>query len=98
MVEREQLAERRRALGSLLQRVDDAQLPVQQGLVPLAEAREDLPQAVAHSRLGGGRRAGRALHAEQRGGDGLDLGAGTGRAGRWRAVRLLTSETPGTRR
>ena len=99
VVEREQFAERRRALGLLLQRVDDAQLPVQQGLVPLAEARQDLPQAVAHARLGGGRRAGRALHAEQRGGDGLDLGAGTVRAGPRRAARLLLAgELPGSRR
>ena len=65
VVEREQLGERAWARRLLLQGVDDAQLTVQQRLIPAAEAGQDLPEAVPQRRfrlLGrGGLLAGAAL-------------------------------------
>jgi hypothetical protein len=55
VIEREQVRELAGAGRLLLQVVDDLQLPVQQGLIPAAEAHQDLPQAVTQPGLGGGR-------------------------------------------
>jgi hypothetical protein len=55
VVEREQVRELAGTGRLLLQLVDDLQLPVQQGLVPAAEAHQDLPQAVTQPGLGGRR-------------------------------------------
>jgi hypothetical protein len=55
VVQREQVRELARTGRLLLQVVDDLQLPVQQGLIPAAEAHQDLPQAVAQPGLGGRR-------------------------------------------
>jgi hypothetical protein len=55
VVEREQVGELAGTGRLLLQVVDDLQLPVQQGLIPAAEAHQDLPQAVTQPGLAGRR-------------------------------------------
>jgi hypothetical protein len=95
MVKREQVGERGRAGRLLFQRVDDAQLPQQQRLVPPAQARQDLPEAAAQPGLRRGRRDRRALQAREGGGDGRELGDRRGRQRRARLPRRGAVDSPG---
>jgi len=75
VIKRKQVRQGRRVGGLLFQRVDQAQLTLQQRLVPPGQADEDLPDAVAQPRLAGRGGRSRVLQA----GDG---GLRTGDLGR----------------
>ena len=74
VVQREQVRELAGTDRLLLQVVDDLQLPVQQGLIPAAQAHEDLPQAVAQPGLADGRLERGPLDGADGRGSGGDLG------------------------
>jgi hypothetical protein len=71
VVQREQVRQGRRVGGLLLQGVDQAQLPLQQRLVPSGQADKDLPDAVAQA---GFTDRGRRRRPLQAGDGGLRLG------------------------
>ncbi len=63
VVQREQVAQRGRVRGLVFQRVDEAQLPLQQRLIPPGQADEHLPQPVPQAGLPGCRGDRGALQA-----------------------------------